>query len=87
MTRRIIIALTPGPCSATLKSKGGSMLCTFAQLDREKVEAIQSLEKELGKTIIAFSCKDISVSPLKDSEIARIRETEKRLGLALVAVK
>lgn len=63
------------------------MLCTLANLDNEKVAAIQSLEKKLGKTIIAFSCRDISASPLKDDEIAQIRETEKKLGLALVAVK
>jgi hypothetical protein len=63
------------------------MVCTFANLDKEKVAAIQSLEKKLGKTIIAFSCKDLAVSPLKDDEIAQIREIEKKLGLALVAVK
>ncbi len=63
------------------------MVCTFANLDKEKVAAIQSLETKLGKTIIAFSCKDLDVSPLKDDEIAQIKETEKKLGLALVAVK
>jgi hypothetical protein len=63
------------------------MLCTFATIDNEKVAAIQSLEKKLGKTIIAFSCKDLSVSPLKDEEISEIQAIEKKLGLALVAVK
>ncbi len=53
----------------------------------EKVEAIQSLGKKLGKTIIAFSCRDIGVSPLKDDELAQIRDTEKKMGVALVAVK
>jgi len=63
------------------------MLCTFAQLDREKLEAIQSLEKKLGKTVIAFSCQDIGITPLKEDEIARMRDLEQKLGLALVAVK
>ncbi len=63
------------------------MLCTFAQLDREKLEAVQSLEKKLGKTVIAFSCRDIGITPLKDDEIAKLRDLEQKLGLALVAVK
>ncbi len=63
------------------------MLCTLANLDSSKVAAVQSLEKKLGKTIIAFSCKDLSASPLKEDEISQIREVEKKLGLALVAVK
>ncbi|MCL5422367.1 MAG: hypothetical protein M1461_07845 [Nitrospirae bacterium] len=63
------------------------MLCTFAQLDREKLEAIQSLEKKLGKTVIAFSCQDIGITPLKEDEIAQMRDLEQKLGLALVAVK
>ncbi len=63
------------------------MLCSLAHLDKEKVAAIQSLEKKLGKTIIAFSCKDIGVSPLREDELAQIRHTEEELGVALVAVK
>ncbi len=63
------------------------MLCTFANLDKEKIASIQSLETRLGKTIIAFSCRDIGISPLKDDEIAQIRESEKKLGVSLVAVK
>jgi hypothetical protein len=70
-----------------LKSEGGSMLCSFAQLDSEKLEAVQSLEKKLGKTVIAFECRDIGITPLKDDEITQLRDLEKKLGLALVAVK
>ncbi len=63
------------------------MLCTFAQLDGEKLEAVQSLEKKLGKTVVAFSCKDVGITSLKDDEIAQLRDLEKKLGLTLVAVK
>ena len=63
------------------------MLCTFASLDGAKLEAVQSLEKKLGKTILAFSCKDISIVSLQEDEISKIKEAEKKLGLALVAVK
>ena len=62
------------------------MLCTLANLDGSKIAAVQSLEKKLGKTIIAFSCKDLSVSQLKEDEVAQIQKAEKELGLALVAV-
>ena len=63
------------------------MLCTVADLDKKKLEAIQSLEKKLGKTLLAFSCKEISITPLKADEIALLKELENKLGLALVAVK
>ena len=63
------------------------MLCTFAQLDGKKLKAVQSLEKKMGKTVVAFSCKDIGITPLKDEEIAQLRDLEKKLGVALVAVK
>ncbi len=63
------------------------MLCTVANLDKRQLEAVQSLEKKLGKTVIAFSCKDIQATQLKEGELAQIKETEKQLGLALVAVK
>jgi hypothetical protein len=63
------------------------MLCSLASLDKEKINTIQSLEKKIGKTLLAFSCKEMKIDALKDEEIAQIKEAEKRLGLSLVAVK
>ncbi len=63
------------------------MLCTLATLDDKKIASIQSLEKKIGKTIIAFSCRDLSASQLKDDELRQIQEFERKLGLTLVAVK
>ncbi len=63
------------------------MLCSLASLDKEKVEEIQALEKKIGKTVLAFSCREMKIDALKDDEIAQIKEAEKRLGLSLVAVK
>jgi len=63
------------------------MLCSLASLDKEKVEAIQAIEKKMGKTLLAFSCRDLKVDALKDDEIAQIKEAERKLGLSLVAVK
>jgi hypothetical protein len=63
------------------------MLFTMANLDQKQLEAVQSLEKKLGKTVIAFSGKDLNATQLKDDELAQIREAEKQLKVALVAIK
>ncbi len=63
------------------------MLCTLANLEKEKISEIQSLEKNIGKTLIAFSCKDISLEPVKESELAEIKRLEQKLAVSLVAVK
>ncbi len=63
------------------------MLCTMAKLNDRQLEEIRSLEKKIGKTVIAFSCSDINATQLKDAELAQIKQTERKLGLALVAVK
>jgi hypothetical protein len=59
----------------------------MAKLNEKQLEEVQSLEKKLGKTVIAFSCKDLNATQLKDGELAQIKEAEKKLGLSLVAVK
>lgn len=63
------------------------MLCTFAHLEKEKISEIQSLEKKLGKTLLAFSCDDVDITPLKEAEITEIKQVESRLKVSLVAVK
>ncbi len=63
------------------------MLCTMAKLNDRQLEEIRSLEKKLGKMVIAFSCSDINATKLEDAELAQIKEIERKLGLALVAVK
>jgi hypothetical protein len=63
------------------------MLCSLSRLDNEKIKSIESVEKQIGKTILAFSCHDTAPAQLTPEEIALIGETEKKLGVALVAVK
>ncbi len=63
------------------------MLCSLANLEKEKLADIQSLEKSLGKTLIAFSCKDIKLDLLKEDELSQIKQVEKKLNISLVAVK
>ena len=63
------------------------MLYTIAQLGTDKLADIQSLEKSMGKTLIALAPKDIRFAPLKEDEISRIKQAETKLNISLVAVK
>jgi len=62
------------------------MLCSIAKLENDKLKAVQKLEKEVGKTLVAFSCHDVKPAELSNEQLSKIKETEKKLGLALVAV-
>lgn len=63
------------------------MLCSLSKIESTSLEAIQSLENDLGKTLLAFSCHDLNPAEIKDEELKRINELEKKLGIVLVAVK
>ena len=63
------------------------MLCSFSTLDNANLEAIQALEKELGSTLLSFSCHDIEPAVIDDEALLKINELEKKLGVVLVAVK
>ena len=63
------------------------MLCSYSKAESIDLEAIQGLEKDLGKTLLAFSCQDIKSAEIKDEELARINELEKKLGVVLVAIE
>jgi hypothetical protein len=63
------------------------MICSYANLDGNKLEAVQDLEKRLGKTVLAFSCNDVNADALSEGELAELRKAEQRLGLSLLAVK
>lgn len=63
------------------------MLCSLSKIERSSLEAIQSLEKDLGKPLLAFSCHDIHPAMVKAEELEQINALEKKLGLVLVAVE
>jgi hypothetical protein len=63
------------------------MLCSFSTLDNANLEAIQALEKELGNTLLSFSCHDIEPAVIGDEALSKISELEKKLGVVLVAVQ
>ena len=62
------------------------MLCSLSSLEKEKINAIQNLEKELGKTVLAFSCHTIKTAQLSAAELQKIQSLEKELSLSIVAV-
>lgn len=62
------------------------MMCSLARLDNDTIEAVKSLEKDIGKTILAYSCGEANPAALQDEELNKIKEVETKLGLALVAV-
>ncbi len=63
------------------------MMCSFAALEGQKLEAVKEFEKKSGKVVLAFSCMDVNADSLSDSELSAIKELEGKLGLSLVAVK
>ncbi len=63
------------------------MLCSLSRLDNTNLEAVQTLEKELGKMLLSFSCHDVEAAVIDDETLSKISDLEKKLGVVLVAVK
>jgi hypothetical protein len=63
------------------------MLCTLSNLQDDAMKQIQSLEKDLDQTLLAFSCHDINPALVDAEKLASIQDLEKKLGISLVAVK
>jgi hypothetical protein len=63
------------------------MLCSLSQLDNDRLEQIRSLEDELGKNLLSFTCHEIKIAPLDDEELEKIEDLENKLGVALVATE
>ncbi len=63
------------------------MLCSLSsKLTEDHLQSIRSLEEEIGKTLLAFSCHDIKPSSLNENELSKIQKLEKDLSISLVAV-
>lgn len=63
------------------------MLCSLSKLDDRQLDKIKSLEKELGKNLLSFTCHDIRAAELSKEELEKVRNLENKLGVALVAVQ
>ena len=64
------------------------MMCNLGKLDKGEQEAVVSLEKELGKTVLAFRC-DLNAKPtaLTEAELNQIQAVEDKHKLSLIAVE
>jgi len=64
------------------------MLCSLAtNVDASVLQSINDLEKDLGKTLLAFACHDLKPSALNADQLSKIQAVEKKLGVSLVAVE
>jgi hypothetical protein len=71
----------------TVHQEVSIMLCSFAtKLGESDLAEIESLEKDLGAIVIAFSCHPLDAARLTPEQLVRVEELEHRLGIALVAV-
>lgn len=55
-----------------------------AQLNAEALQALQDLEKELGRTLIAYE-HDEKPAKLTQAEIERVKSLEECLGATVIA--
>ena len=64
------------------------MLCSLAtKLDQGQIAEIETLAKDMGTPILAYSCYQADAAPIDAAQIDRIKALEDRLGVALVAIK
>lgn len=63
------------------------MLYNVSKLEAEQLAAIQKLEKDLGRTFLAFTPYDLQPADLSDEELAKIKALESELSISLVAVE
>ncbi|MEZ4524374.1 MAG: hypothetical protein R2941_00435 [Desulfobacterales bacterium] len=63
------------------------MVCSFSNLSDSALKSIQKLEKEIGKTLLSFSCGDIRPAAVGDDVLAKIQKLEKELSVSLLAVE
>lgn len=63
------------------------MMCSLSRLEPTALDTIQSLEQELGRPLLAFSCHDIKAAELEEKQLAKIRDLEAKLGIYLVAIE
>lgn len=61
------------------------MFCSASKLDDKKLDAIKALERDLGKTLVAYSCSNPEPSTLSDAELMKIKSLEEKLAVTLVA--
>ena len=62
------------------------MICNLSSLKENDLNDIVTLEKDLGKTLLAFSCHDAKIAHISEDELKRIKTLEEKMGISLVAL-
>jgi len=62
------------------------LICSYATVDDEKLKSLQKLEKNMGRTLLAFSCQEITPAQLTPEQLESIQALEKDLGVVVVAL-
>ncbi len=63
------------------------MFCSLStNLSKEDLSLINSLEAELGTTLLAYSCHEGQPAEITDEKVQKIQTLEQKLGVSLVAV-
>ena len=63
------------------------MLYALANLEPDRLKAIQELEKEIGTALIAVSEVSVEKATLADDKLSQLQTLEQKLGVILVAAK
>ncbi|MEQ8708659.1 MAG: hypothetical protein RIC36_06675 [Rhodospirillales bacterium] len=62
------------------------MYYSFAEIDQENLDALQALERDIGKPLVALREVQLKPAQLARGDINRLRELEERMGVVLLAV-
>jgi hypothetical protein len=82
----VFSCLTESPIKSTREVE--NMLCSLStKLGQQDLEHIKSLEKEVGKTILSFTCHEVKPASLNEDQINKIKNFESQIGVSLVAVE
>ncbi|MFP4479952.1 MAG: hypothetical protein ACLFOA_03695 [Desulfohalobiaceae bacterium] len=64
------------------------MFCAISpKMSEQDLSAIQSLEQELGRPVLALSCQQTPPAQLTAEQVLKLQEMENRLGMTLLAVE
>lgn len=63
------------------------MICSLSNSKNVDIDKIKAIEKELGVTLLSFSCHKTTMATVDAEVLKKIQAYEKDLGVSLVAVE